>query len=65
MSFYVIEYTDGDGELVIKHEFMTSDEAQKLIETMADNGVVCSISDLSPPPQELPEPIDVDGIILR
>ncbi len=45
--FYSIEYTDEDGELNIKHIFMTPIESLKLLEEFRLHGVTASINQLS------------------
>jgi hypothetical protein len=46
-AFYSIEYIDSDGDLVIKHKFMTQEEANGLIEGFAKNRMKATINRLS------------------
>ena len=43
---FSLEYTDEDGEKIIKHVFCTKEEAVKLIEKFAENNIDAIIYDL-------------------
>jgi hypothetical protein len=51
--FYVIEYTDEEGELVIKHALLSPEEARKILDAMAESGINGSIMDISPTPDAI------------
>jgi hypothetical protein len=45
--FYSVEYVDEEGELNIKHIFMTREESLELLEEFRLHGVTASINQLS------------------
>jgi len=47
--FYSVEYLDEEGEEVVRHSFMTDQQATLLIEEFARRGVFAQIHDLTPP----------------
>jgi hypothetical protein len=53
--FYSVEYVDEEGELNIKHVFMTHDESLELLEMFRSHGVTASINQLSHNNQSSPE----------
>jgi hypothetical protein len=53
--FYSIEYVDKEGELNIKHGFMTPQESMELLEKFRLYGVTASINQLSHQDQCLSE----------
>lgn len=50
--FHSIEYVDDEGDHVIRHAMMTSEEVQQLLEECAARGVSVTIHDLTPEPVE-------------
>jgi len=66
--FYSIEYVDEEGELNIKHVFMTQDESLELLEMFRLHGVTASINQLSHVDQlspELPAVHSIDELLGR
>lgn len=47
--FYAIEFTDEEGEQVIKHLFMTEKQRDDFISNLMSNGIHAEIHDLTPP----------------
>lgn len=46
--FHSIEYVDDEGETVVRHAFMTRQEAEQLLEEFASRGSSVVIHDLTP-----------------
>lgn len=46
--YHSIEYWDDEGECVIKHAMLTTDEARKIVEEFAARGIRGSVNDLTP-----------------
>lgn len=47
VKFYSVEFTDEEGELNIKHVFMTETEKLELLEKFRSNGISAAIYQLS------------------
>lgn len=47
-----VEYTDEEGDLVIKHVVATEEEMKSLAKELANDGHVLKFHDLSPPLKE-------------
>ncbi len=51
---YAVEFTDDEGDQVIRHEFMTPQQARRLLDEMIKREIQCQICDLSATPTEKP-----------
>lgn len=53
-KFYSIEYTDHEGDLIIKHALLEPEEASEVLRKMIENGIQGCVCDLSPQTDPLP-----------
>jgi hypothetical protein len=56
--FHSIEYVDDEGDTVVRHAFMTRQEAEQLLGEFASRGASVTINDLTP------EQVDAAAVLL-
>ena len=54
-KFWSIEWTDGEGDLCVRHATMTDAEAMALMDQLVSNGMSATLHDLTPPQAVDPE----------
>lgn len=50
---YSVEFVDGEGETVVRHQMLTPTQAGALMDKMLSEGIGCTIYDLSGQPEPI------------